>query len=40
MVTKRNFLIPELDRYPMVSHSYILELKDLWQDSTRASTQQ
>ena len=30
------FLMPELDRYPMVRHSYILELKYLRQEATEA----
>jgi hypothetical protein len=33
------FLMPELDRYPMVQHSYILELKYLRQDATEAEAQ-
>ncbi len=28
------FLLPDLGRYPMVAHSYILELKYLKQDAT------
>ena len=33
------FLMPELDRYPMVQHSYILELKYLKPDATEAEAQ-
>ena len=33
------FLMPELDRYPMVKHSYILELKYLRQDATGTEAQ-
>ena len=33
------FLMPDLDRYPMVRHSYILELKYLKTDATEAEAQ-
>jgi len=34
------FLMPDLMRYPMVEHSYILELKYLKADATEAAAEQ
>lgn len=34
------FLMPDLNRYPMIEHSYIMELKYLKQDDTEATAQE
>lgn len=34
------FLMPDLSRYPMIEHSYIMELKYLKQDDTEATAQE
>jgi len=33
------FLLPDLGRYPMVAHSYIVELKYLKQDATETEAE-